>query len=102
MGLTSIAKIPATTIQEFLPDPVYFGDWIIENREFVVVTVELESGMAGQAFTLTRDGAAEQIRKTLGHIYIGPKSLNSKELILRLSEEVLHNKVLMSVCVLVL
>lgn len=69
---TAIAKIRAATIQARLPDPVIFGDWIMNTREFVVVTVELENGVTGTAFTLTRDGAvAEQIRKTLRHTYIG-------------------------------
>ena len=72
MSRTVIAKIRAATIQARLPDPVIFGDWIMNTREFVVVTVELENGVTGTAFTLTRDGAvAEQIRKTLRHTYIG-------------------------------
>ena len=72
MSQNSIAKIRAATIQASLPDPVIFGDWIMKTREFVVVTVELENGLTGTAFTLTRDGAvAEQIRKTLRHTYVG-------------------------------
>jgi L-alanine-DL-glutamate epimerase-like enolase superfamily enzyme len=65
-----IKSIHAATIQAELPDPVIFGDWIMNTREFVVVRVTLDSGTTGWAFTLTRDGAvAEQIRKTLAEIY---------------------------------
>jgi L-alanine-DL-glutamate epimerase-like enolase superfamily enzyme len=65
-----IIDICAATIQTELPDPVIFGDWIMNTREFVVVRVTLDSGTNGWAFTLTRDGAvAEQIRKTLAGIY---------------------------------
>ena len=62
---STIASISVATIQGQLPAPVVFGDWIMKQREFVVVRVRADSGHEGWAFTLTRDGAvAEQIRKT--------------------------------------
>jgi L-alanine-DL-glutamate epimerase-like enolase superfamily enzyme len=69
---STIASISVATIQGQLPAPVVFGDWIMTQREFVVVRIRADSGHEGWAFTLTRDGAvAEQIRRTLVPVYIG-------------------------------
>lgn len=60
------------TIQAQLPAPVIFGEWIMRHREFALARVRSSSGVDGFAYTLTRDGAvAEQIRKTIGPIYVG-------------------------------
>jgi L-alanine-DL-glutamate epimerase-like enolase superfamily enzyme len=69
---STITDIGVATIAGQLPAPVVFGDWIMKQREFVVVRVRAGSGHEGWAFTLTRDGAvAEQIRKTLAPVYMG-------------------------------
>lgn len=72
MDNVTIKSIRVATIQAELPEPVIFGDWIMTTREFAVVVVELNNGIEGFAFTLTRDGAvAEQIRKSIRATYIG-------------------------------
>lgn len=70
-GSSTITDISVATIQGQLPAPVIFGDWIMKQREFVVVRLRTASGREGWAFTLTRDGAvAEQIRKTIVPVYL--------------------------------
>jgi L-alanine-DL-glutamate epimerase-like enolase superfamily enzyme len=69
---STIVDVSVATIQGQLPEPVVFGDWIMKQREFVVVRVRAASGHEGWAFTLTRDGVvAEQIRKTIANVYVG-------------------------------
>jgi len=69
---STITDVSVATIQGQLPAPVIFGDWVMKQREFVVVRLRTTSGHEGWAFTLTRDGAAaEQIRKTIAQVYIG-------------------------------
>ena len=69
---STIVDVSVATIQGQLPAPVVFGDWIMKQREFAVVRLRTQSSHEGWAFTLTRDGAvAEQIRKTIGRVYIG-------------------------------
>lgn len=71
-AVTSIAAVDVMTIQAQLPAPVIFGEWIMHTREFALVRVRTDGGVDGYAYTLTRDGAvAEQIRKTIGRVYIG-------------------------------
>lgn len=66
-----IESVSVATIQARLPAPVVFGEWIMRTREFALVRVRARSGLAGYAYTLTRDGAvAEQIRKTIGRLYL--------------------------------
>src|SRR5436190_3874582 len=68
----TISELSVATIQGQLPAPVVFGDWIMKQREFVVVRLRTAGGHEGWAFTLTRDGAvAEQIRQTIAPVYIG-------------------------------
>ena len=73
MPSSSIIKdVSVATIQSQLPAPVIFGDWVMKQREFVVVRIRTESGHEGWSFTLTRDGAcAEQIRKSIAPVYVG-------------------------------
>ena len=67
-----ITDVSVATIQGQLPAPVVFGDWIMKQREFVVLRMRAASGHEGWAFTLTRDGAvAEQIRRTIARVYVG-------------------------------
>lgn len=69
---STITEISVATIQGQLPAPVIFGDWIMKQREFVVVRLRTAGGHEGWAFTLTRDGAvAEQIRKCIAPVYLG-------------------------------
>ena len=80
MTESTIISIEVATIQGGLPEPVVFGNWIMNYREYAVVKVKLNSGIEGWAFTLTRDGAvAEQIRKTLRDIYIGTLTQKREE-----------------------
>lgn len=72
MSRDTIKGVEVMTIAAQLPAPVVFGEWIMHTREFALVRVRSESGLAGFAYTLTRDGAvAEQIRKTIAQIYTG-------------------------------
>src|SRR4029077_4278466 len=69
---STIVDVSVATIQGQLPAPVVFGDWIMKQREFAVVRLGTQSGHAGWAFTLTRDGVvAEPIRKMIRLVYIG-------------------------------
>jgi L-alanine-DL-glutamate epimerase-like enolase superfamily enzyme len=52
----SIHDVAAATIRAPLPEEIRFGDWIMRHREFVLVRVRAVSGLAGFAFSLTRDG----------------------------------------------
>lgn len=67
-----IESVGVATVFGQLPEPIAFGDWFMENREFAVVRIRSFSGLEGWAFTLTRDGTvAEQIRKSLAKVYVG-------------------------------
>jgi L-alanine-DL-glutamate epimerase-like enolase superfamily enzyme len=69
---STITEVNVATIQGQLPAPVVFGDWIMKQREFVVVRLRTAGGHEGWAFTLTRDGAvAEQIRRSIAPVYLG-------------------------------
>jgi L-alanine-DL-glutamate epimerase-like enolase superfamily enzyme len=71
-GTQTITAVDVMTIQAQLPAPVVFGEWIMRQREFALVRVRSSAGLDGFAYTLTRDGAvAEQIRKTIGPLYVG-------------------------------
>ena len=50
---STITEISVATIQGQLPAPVVFGDWIMKQREFVVVRARSAGGHEGWAFTLT-------------------------------------------------
>jgi L-alanine-DL-glutamate epimerase-like enolase superfamily enzyme len=67
-----IESVNVATILGQLPEPIVFGEWVMEHREFAVVRMRSSSGHEGWSFTLTRDGAvAEQIRKSLARVYVG-------------------------------
>ena len=71
-SLSTITEASVATIQGQLPAPVVFGDWIMRQREFVVLRLRTAGGHEGWAFTLTRDGTvAEQIRKSIVPVYLG-------------------------------
>jgi len=68
----TIAAVEVMTIEAQLPAPVIFGEWIMHFREFALARVRTQGGLAGYAYTLTRDGTvAEQIRKTIARVYAG-------------------------------
>lgn len=70
--MVAIASVKVMTIRAQLPAPVIFGDWIMLEREFALVSVTATNGLRGYAYTLTRDGTvAEQIRKTIARVYVG-------------------------------
>lgn len=67
-----IESVHVATLRCELPEPIVFGDWVMEHRETVLVRLRSTSGAEGWSFTLSRDGSvAEQIGKTLASIYIG-------------------------------
>lgn len=67
-----IDSVDVATILAQLPEPIVFGNWVMEHREFALVRIRSRAGLEGWAFTLTRDGAvAEQIRKSLTKVYVG-------------------------------
>jgi L-alanine-DL-glutamate epimerase-like enolase superfamily enzyme len=68
----TIVDVRAATVRCQLPAPVVFGDWVMTDREYVVVRLLLDDGTAGWSFTLTRDGSvADHVRRTLAGIYTG-------------------------------
>lgn len=70
--MARISEVGVATIAGQLPAPVIFGDWVMTEREFVVVRLRSTSGQEGWAFTLTRNGSvADQIRKSLLPVYKG-------------------------------
>lgn len=81
-----IREVQVATVQGQLPEPVVFGDWIMNTREYAVVRVLLESGIEGWSFSLTRDGAvAEQIRKTISNTYKG-STLDAREMTYKIAK----------------
>ncbi len=49
-----------------------FGTWVIRFREFALVRVDSESGHAGFAYCLTRDGpVASVVERTVGPVVVG-------------------------------
>ena len=67
-----IESVKVATVLGQLPQPIVFGDWVMEHREFAVVRMRSAAGVEGWSFTLTRDGAvAEQIRRSLVQVYLG-------------------------------
>ena len=67
-----IESVSVATVLGQLPEPIVFGDWVMQSREFALVRMRSAAGTEGWAFTLTRDGAvADQIRKSLARVYVG-------------------------------
>jgi L-alanine-DL-glutamate epimerase-like enolase superfamily enzyme len=71
-GSDVVESVSVATILGQLPEPIVFGDWVMQHREFALVRMRSTAGVEGWSFTLTRDGAvAEQIRKSLAKVYVG-------------------------------
>lgn len=69
---TTIADVHVATVRALLPEPIRFGDWVMEHREFALVRVRSSDGLEGFAFTLTREGpVAATIKQAIAHNYIG-------------------------------
>lgn len=67
-----VVDVSVATIRAELPAPIAFGDWVMVDREFVVVRLTSLSGHQGFGFALTRDGCVgEQILKSVAPLYIG-------------------------------
>lgn len=67
-----VVEVAVATVRAQLPSPIVFGDWVMFDREFVVVRLTASSGQHGIGFALTRDGCiAEQIHKTVAPFYLG-------------------------------
>ena len=68
----TIREVHCATVRAALAEPVVFGDWVMQHREFVVVRVRAESGLEGFAFTLSREGpVAAAIKQAVSHHYVG-------------------------------
>jgi L-alanine-DL-glutamate epimerase-like enolase superfamily enzyme len=68
----TVADVHVATVRAALPEPIHFGDWVMEYREFALVRVRARSGLEGFAFTLTRDGPlAETIARVIARHYVG-------------------------------
>jgi L-alanine-DL-glutamate epimerase-like enolase superfamily enzyme len=68
----TIADVHVATVRAALPEPIHFGDWVMEHREFALVRVRSRSGGEGFAFTLTREGPiAATIERAIAKHYVG-------------------------------
>jgi len=67
-----ISRVRVATILHVLEVPIVFGSWIMRHREFALVRVDAESGLAGYAYCLTRDGPlASLVDRTIASAYVG-------------------------------
>ena len=67
-----IASVRASTIRIPLPRPIRTSNLSIEAREYVLVDVASEEGLAGRGFGFTRGGlVAETIEKNLAPLLVG-------------------------------
>lgn len=67
-----VLRVRAATILHRLEVPILFGTWVMRHREFCLVRVDAESGVAGFAYGLTRDGpVAAIIGRTIAPQYVG-------------------------------
>lgn len=67
-----VLRVRAATILHRLEVPIVFGAWIMRHREFCLVRMDAESGLAGYAYGLTRDGpVAAIIERTIAPQYVG-------------------------------
>jgi L-alanine-DL-glutamate epimerase-like enolase superfamily enzyme len=67
-----IRELRVATIRATLPEPVIFGDWVMQYRSFTIVRVAAESGLEGMGVTLSREGpVAAAIKQAIAHHYVG-------------------------------
>ena len=75
----TIADVHVATVRAALPEPIHFGDWVMEHREFALVRVRARTGVEGFAFTLSREGpVAATIKQAIAKHYVG-SALSSRE-----------------------
>ena len=66
-----ITNVRVVTINHVLPVPIVFGSWVFDHREFALVRVDLENGISGFAYGLTRDGpVAAIVHRSIAPCYI--------------------------------
>ncbi|MEN3278980.1 MAG: hypothetical protein V7607_120 [Solirubrobacteraceae bacterium] len=66
-----IRDVTVATVRAALPEPIRFGDWVMNHREFALVRVRAADGVPGFGFTLTREGpVAAAIRQAVTPIYL--------------------------------
>lgn len=67
-----ISAVRVATILHQLEVPIHFGDWVMRHREFALVRIDSESGRAGFAYCLTRDGpVAAIVERSIAPVYLG-------------------------------
>jgi len=67
-----IVSVRVATILHRLEVPIHFGTWVMRHREFALVRVDSESGLAGFAYCLTRDGpVAAIVERSIAPAYVG-------------------------------
>ena len=67
-----IVRVRVATILHTLEVPIHFGSWVMRHREFALVRIDAESGLAGFAYCLTRDGPlAAIVDRTIAPAYVG-------------------------------
>jgi L-alanine-DL-glutamate epimerase-like enolase superfamily enzyme len=67
-----IEDVAVSTIRVPMPEPIRFGDWVIEHREYALVRVRSADGECGVAYGFTRDApVAEAVRRAVAPSYLG-------------------------------
>jgi L-alanine-DL-glutamate epimerase-like enolase superfamily enzyme len=67
-----IARLQSANIKHILSTPIHYGDWVMRHREFVLVSVQLESGVRGFSYGLTREGPVSAIiGRSIAPKYVG-------------------------------
>lgn len=67
-----IVSVRVATILHRLEVPIHFGNWVMRHREFALVRVDSQSGQAGFAYCLTRDGpVAAIVQRSIAPVYVG-------------------------------
>lgn len=76
-----ILNVRVATINHHLPVPIIYGNWMMDHREFALVRVDLDNGIAGFAYGLTRDGpVAAIVDRSIAPCYIGKDLTNPTQL----------------------
>lgn len=74
-----IEHVRVVTINHILPVPIIYGNWIMDHREFALVRVDLDNGVSGFSYALTRDGPiASIVKRSIAPCYKG-KELEAPE-----------------------
>jgi L-alanine-DL-glutamate epimerase-like enolase superfamily enzyme len=77
--MMKIENVRVVTINHILPVPIIYGNWIMDHREFALVRVDLDNGVSGFSYALTRDGPiASIVNRSIAPCYKG-KELETPE-----------------------